>query len=316
MMTFKIAFIGAGSIAQSHFDAIQIAGAQVVGVCTRGKSGEAFAAQNKISVYTQNPTQLIETTQPDAVFLLTQPAAYYDILKTIQPYNLPIFIEKPLANTVAEAETLRSVLPEQVFVGLNRRFYSNVQPLVALLENEPSFMAQVVMPEREKDYGQYSDEVTRNYWDMLQGIHLIDLVTYLAGPLSQVLAHTHWGELPLTMTPQYTMSLYQTERQHRVAFLSNFDSPGGWRIHFFLSKKEIIISPLEKTMIRTLAGFEELPISEADCTAKPGFVAQAQCLIQGVQKGVLPKEWVTFEDALKSMQTLELLFQPKVLSLT
>jgi predicted dehydrogenase len=314
-MPLKIAFIGAGSIAQSHLDAVRLAGAEVVGVCTRGEGGKHFADKNRIPVYANTPAEMIARCQPDALFLLTQPAAYLDILKAIQPYNLPVFIEKPLGNTVQEAEALRAVLPDKVFVGLNRRFYSNIQPLLPIIAAEEAdgscLMAQVIMPEREKDYGQYSDESIRNHWDMLQGIHLIDLITYLAGPLKTLIAGTQWGELPLTSTPQYTMALYETERQHRVSFLSNFDSPGGWRIHLFLPKKELIVSPLEKTTIRSMSGFEELPVSEEDQKAKPGFIAQARCFIQGIQQETLPENWVSFDDALVSMRTLEALFTRK-----
>ncbi|HEY9745867.1 MAG TPA: Gfo/Idh/MocA family oxidoreductase [Oculatellaceae cyanobacterium] len=310
-MSLKIAFVGAGSIAQNHFDALRYAGAEVVGVCTRGESGKLFAEKNRIT-YRQMPEQLMEDCQPDALFLLTQPSAYVEVLARVQPYGLPVFIEKPLGNTVREAEALREFLLEKVFVGLNRRFYSNIRPLLPMLSDEPPFMTQVVMPEREKDYGQYPDAQTRNHWDMLQGIHLIDLITYLAGPLKNVLGGTHWGALPLTEVPQYTMTLYETERKHRVSFLSNFDSPGGWRIHFFLPKKEIIVSPLEKTLIRSLSGLEELPVSELDQKAKPGFIAQAQCFLDGVQSQALPSDWVSFDDALTSMRTLEALFQAKV----
>lgn len=314
-MTVKVAFIGAGSIAQSHLDAVRLAGGDVVGVCTRSEGGQRFAQANGIPHYASSPAQLMAACQPDAVFLLTQPAAYYDILKELQPLNLPLLIEKPLGNRVADAERLRPVLPDKVFVGLNRRFYGNILPLADMIADEPPFMAQVIMPEREKDYGQYADAELRNHWDMLQGIHLVDLITHLAGGCEAVLSGLQWGALPLTETPQYTMALYRTTRQHHVSFLSNFDSPGGWRVHLFLSKKEIMISPLEKTVIRSLSGFEELPVDVRDQQAKPGFLAQTECFFEGVQ-GNLPANWVSFDTALESMKTLEQLFQIKAPALT
>jgi predicted dehydrogenase len=312
-MSAKVAFIGAGSIAQAHLDALRLVGAEIVGVCTRGESGERFAAQNGIAVYTSDPVALIEASRPDALFLLTQPAAYQGLLESVRSFNLPTLIEKPLGNTVIEAEALCSVLPEKTFVGLNRRFYSNIRPILPMLQEEPPFMALVAMPEREKDYGQYDNAAIRNHWDMLQGIHLVDLVTCLAGPCEQIFSHTQWGELPLTTTPQYTMAMYETTRRNRVAFMSNFDSPGGWRIHLFLKKKEIIVAPLEKTVIRSLSGIEELPVTERDQQAKPGFVAQVECFLQGLQTDRLPADWVGFDDALASMRTLETVFPTKAL---
>lgn len=310
--TPRVAFIGAGSIAQSHLEAVRLAGGEVVGVCTRSEAGQAFAQAHGIATFAQRPDALVEACQPDAVFLLTQPESYYAVLSALKPYNRPVLIEKPLGNRVVDAEALRTVLPDTVFVGLNRRFYSNIAPLLPLLADAPPAMAYVVMPEREKDYGQYADAGIRNHWDMLQGIHLVDLATHLLGPCQTVLHACQWGDLPQTTTPQYTMALYETTRQHRVAFLSNFDSPGGWRVHVLLPKQEMIISPVEKTVIRSLSGWDELPISAFDQQAKPGFVAQAACFLEGVrQPATAPKPagWVSFEDALASMRTLEQVFQ-------
>jgi predicted dehydrogenase len=311
-MSFKIIFIGAGSIAQAHLEAFRLAGASVEGVCTRTDSGQQFAQIHGISHYAQTPTELIEITQPDAVVLLTQPTSYREILQAIGPYNLPVLIEKPLGLTVADAALLRPYLPSKTFVGLNRRFYGNIQAVKPLLDElEGPMMVQVTMPEREKDYAQYADPVIRNHWDMLQGIHLVDLAVYLAGPLKTSLAQTQWGNLPYTETSCYTMALYETTQNHRVIFMSNFDSPGGWRIHCFLPKAEVMISPLEKTVIKTMTGIQELAMTDADQQAKPGFLAQARCFLKGVAASpdtALPHDWVTFDDAFQSMQTLEHLF--------
>ena len=301
----KIAFIGAGSIAQAHLDAVRLAGAEVVGVCTRSDRGQVFADTHGIPFFTTNVSQLVESTQPDAIFLLTQPESYLEILKTLKPFNLPTMIEKPLGNTVAEAEALRPYLPDLTFVGLNRRFYGNIQAILPLMNDATEAMIQVVMPEREKDYGQYDDASIRNHWDMLQGIHLVDLVTYLAGPVAKVMGHTSWGDLPLTTTPRYTMSMVETTLKHRVSFMSNFDSPGGWRIHAFLPKAEIMIAPIEKTMVKTMTGVEEIQTTYADTAAKPGFLEQTRCFLQGVsQPQNLPGNWVSFDEALTSMKVL------------
>ncbi len=305
----KIVLIGAGNIAASHVEAFRYAGTDISGVSTRSERGRKFAEQHGIPFFTPSIPELIETCQPDAVLVLTQPGAYLPILQALQPYNLPTFLEKPLGYAVVEAQALRPYLPQTAFVGLNRRFYGNVQAIQPMLLDEPPFMAQLTLPERLRDF-QNRDEITRTHWHMMNSIHGIDLVHFLAGPLNQVESLQQWGKLEATPLPQYTMGTYTTTRQNRVVFMSNLDSPGGWRLHFYLKQREIMLAPIEKTLVKTLSGVEELPPTELDTLGKPGFIAQAQTFLAGLrQPTTLPAQWVSFDSALDSMRLVETLFQ-------
>ena len=305
----KISFIGAGSIAQAHFDALKIAGAEVVSVNTRGETGEAFAKSNNIK-YFSDPEEMLKESSPDAVFLLTPPAAYLDILKNLKPFNLPTFLEKPLALTTAEAEELREYLPSTCFVGLNRRFYSNVIPIKEICDKHSGVLYELVLPERTKDYVNRPLE-ERNFWPMLNGIHCIDLITHLAGRLDKVNNITSWGEVACSDNPQYTLASYQTNKGNNVSYVSNLDSSGGWRIHIHLKQEQITLSPIETTIIKTLSGLTELELSEDDKNAKQGFVAQAKCFLEGAKSpDKLPANWVSFDEALESMKVVEKLHPP------
>ncbi len=303
----KIAFFGAGAIAKSHLDAFRIAGANIVGVCTRTESGKKFAGENGIPHWSASPTALLEKARPDAVCFLTQPSSYKELLAEIKPAGLPVFLEKPISYSVAEAEKLRPDLPKIVFVGQNRRFYSGVRQVREKLLNTKEMFVQLYLPERAKDYA-HCDEITRNTWNFLNGIHGIDLLTYLAGSPKRIIAKEAWGKLEFTKLPRFHTSMYETDRGHRVSFMGGFDAAGGWRLHFFMRQEEIIFAPFEETRIRTLSGIETLQTSADDKNAKPGFVAQAKCFLEGASGNSLGSEWVSFDDALVSMSAIEKIY--------
>jgi predicted dehydrogenase len=305
----RIGFIGAGAIAHSHIQALEFLGAKVVGATTRGESGKYFAEKYPGVQYYNRPEEMIMDCKPDALFILTHPSAYREILRTIQPFRLPVFLEKPLALSCHEAKELLPLLPKVSFVGLNRRFYSNIQQILPLLKNQSSFIAQLTLPERVKDYKSLSNS-DRNNWPMLNSIHCIDLMNFLVGYPSAIIAKSSWGKLEYSSVAQFNVALYETDKGARVSFLSNYDSPGGWRIHIFLTGKEIAIYPLEKTRVISLNGVEEIVPMKEDIDCKPGFVAQARTFIEGVKNpDKVPEGWVSFESALRSMKAVEDLFE-------
>jgi predicted dehydrogenase len=303
----KIGIVGAGNIARFHVEAFRAAGAEVVAVCTRSSSAKAFAEAQRISGSHQSITEMLEKSRPEAVCILTQPESYLSVLQELKPKNLPVFIEKPLGYTVREAEGLRPFLPQKVFIGLNRRFYGGIRAIREKVHSSNGIFAQLFLPDRHKDFSQ-RNEKTRQNWPMLNGIHGVDLLTHLVGPPRRMLATEGWGKMEGETIPRFQAALYEADRETRVTFMTNFDSSGGWRLHFFLPQEEIIISPFEETKIKKMTGIELIPTVQEDKNHKPGFVAQARCFLQGCQSADLPDDWVSFDDAIQSMRVIHTLF--------
>ncbi len=303
----KVAFIGAGHIAKFHLQAFRHLGADVTAVCTRTESGAAFAKENGIAKSYRSIPQMLEEVRPDAVCVLTQPVSYIEILTHLKPLNVPVLLEKPIGYTVKEAEALIPFLPAQVFVGQNRRFYGGIRAIRERVQGASEIFAQLFLPERAKDFS-HRDELTRNSWHMLNGIHGVDLLTYLIGSPKRIMACDQWGKLEFTTLPRFNVALYEAERSNRAVFMTNFDSAGGWRIHLFLPQEEIIISPFEETKIKRMTGVEVLPMSEDDKLGKPGFIGQARCFLEGVKTSSSGSEWVSFESGLSSMRAIQMFF--------
>lgn len=310
----KLILIGAGNIAQAHVEAFRLAGTDVVGVCTRSDRGQIFAEQHNIPHFSQSISDLVNTTQPDGALILTQPSAYEAVLAELKPFKLPVLLEKPFGMTVAEGTKLKPLLPTKAMMAHNRRFYGHVQVVVKELQTtEKPMVATLILPEREKDVA-HRDDITRNAWPMLNHIHGIDLCRYLTGDLATLHTHQALGELTFSCHPRYTSAVYTTNRGHLVNFVSNLDSPGGWRLHVLREKEEVIFSPFEQGQRKTMTGVSVIePSTDADTQAKPGFLAQAQCFLAGLASETLPANWVTVDDALASMALVEALY-PRLVS--
>lgn len=301
----KIGIVGAGRIANFHYEAFKAAGAEVAAVCTRGETGQTFAKERGMNYYS-SLHELIEKESPEAVCLLTQPSSYPSLLEVVKAKNIPTFLEKPVSYSYQEGSDLKKLLPEKVMVGQNRRFYSNINKVMNLLDNN-KVSAHVFINERAKDI-RLRDQRDRDNWHVMNGIHGVDLMKYMFGNPEKMLFQSQWQDMDFSRLKQFNSAVFETTKGHRVFFNSNFDSPGGWRIHFFYSETEVSVLPIEKTSIKSISGgLTEVEVDKVDTEYKQGFYAQAKCFLDGV-RGDLPKEWVHYDDALDSIELTEKLY--------
>ena len=303
----KICLIGAGNIAEAHLKALRAAGAEVTAVCTRGDSGRQFAARHDLHYYPALTTMLTGES-PQGVYLLTQPAAYAELLAVLKRYDLPVMIEKPVGYSSAHARQLRDGLPALTMVGHNRRFYANLEFARAMIGASP-VSAHFFICERARDI-QHRDQADHNRWHVMNAIHGIDTIRYLFGDVVAIPFLHRSAALSFSSLPRLVHADLVTERGHRVRFASNFDSPGGWRCFVFTEQREIVIEPIEKTVVRRIGAHDVFETPADDRDFKPGFLAQARTFLAGVaHPDALPAAWVGFDDAMQSISLCETLYE-------
>lgn len=303
----KICLLGAGNIAEAHLMALRAAGAEVTAVCTRGDSGRQFAARHGLHYYPQLEAMLAGET-PQGIYLLTQPSAYAELLAALKPHDLPVMIEKPVGYSSAHARQLRELLPSLTMVGHNRRFYANLGFARATLGEQP-VSAHFFICERARDF-QHREQADRDRWHVMNAIHGIDTIRYLFGDVVAVPFLYRSEALSFSRLPRLVNADLVTERGHRVRFASNFDSPGGWRCFVFTDQREVVIEPIEKTVVRRIGAQEVFETPADDRDFKPGFLAQARTFLAGIARpDALPEAWVGFDDALQSITLCETLYE-------
>lgn len=104
----RTAFIGAGHMAGRHLDALRRVTSphQVVGVCDlRSEAAQDLARRANTEAYT-SVAELLRETRPDIVHVCTHPASHNDMTRQALLAGANVYVEKPFAETRAEAEAL------------------------------------------------------------------------------------------------------------------------------------------------------------------------------------------------------------------
>ncbi|MHB0938795.1 MAG: Gfo/Idh/MocA family oxidoreductase [Armatimonadota bacterium] len=114
--------------------------------------------------------------RPDAVVSVTPIAATRAVTRELLPYGVPLLIEKPLGNSIAEAREIAAMVGgAPVMVSMNRRFDPGINRALAWArEQGPIRFARATQLRPGRDEADF-------VWGT--GIHVIDALNYLAGPL-------------------------------------------------------------------------------------------------------------------------------------
>ncbi len=109
--TIKVLVVGCGHMGTSHAKAYhQLSGFEIVGLVSRSPQSrntlsELIGGRSTFSDY----GSALKITQPDAVSVNTYPDTHYEYVKMALMAGAHVFVEKPLALTVEEAEELVSL---------------------------------------------------------------------------------------------------------------------------------------------------------------------------------------------------------------
>lgn len=104
----KAALIGTGQIARQHLTCIkQLPGVDVVGVCDLSPAAAEFAAERHgVSAWFTDYRAMLDKTRPDVVHITTPMASHYRLALDVLGANAHVIVEKPMTETLPEAELL------------------------------------------------------------------------------------------------------------------------------------------------------------------------------------------------------------------
>jgi len=198
----RLALVGCGRIAGTHFDAIrEVDGLDLVGVCdvveTRAReAGE----QNGVPWFTSYPRMLAEVAC-DAVTICTPSGLHPQHGILAARAGKHVICEKPMAITLSAADELVHACDEhgvQLFVIKQNRLNPSVQLVKRALDKGRFgrlYLANTTVRwTRPQEY--YDQAPWRGTWEfdggafMNQASHYVDLIQWLAGPVESVIAKT------------------------------------------------------------------------------------------------------------------------------
>ncbi len=200
-MKNKIHFglIGCGMISKFHAQALQaIDGAELSGIYDPYKPAMERAAQDYGARTYDTLEAMLESPEIDAVCILTPNGTHAPLAHQALWTGKHVVVEKPMAITKADAELLVQTAREtglQLCVISQLRFSPAIQAVRRAVE-EGAF-GRIVSASLSMKYYRTQEYYTASNWRgtwemdgggalMNQGIHGVDLLQYLAGPVKRV----------------------------------------------------------------------------------------------------------------------------------
>jgi len=101
----RIAIVGAGWIAEDHRAVLRNLGHDLAAVCDVDRAKAERLARGEARVYT-DWTELLEQEELDALWVATPPLHHAAPTTAALERGLPVYLEKPLARTVDDAEAI------------------------------------------------------------------------------------------------------------------------------------------------------------------------------------------------------------------
>jgi predicted dehydrogenase len=203
-MKLKFAIVGTGMISHVHAQAIQaLANSELTYVLSRDeKSGREFARSYGIR-YTTSAEELLKSGDVDAVSVCTPSGTHADWAVRIANHGKHVIVEKPLDISLAKAkEAIRACRANGVKLGVifQLRFMDETRKAKRLLEE--GVLGKMIEADAYMKFHRPADYYRSSSWKgtrsldgggalMNQGIHGIDLLLWLAGPVKSVTAQVH-----------------------------------------------------------------------------------------------------------------------------
>jgi UDP-N-acetylglucosamine 3-dehydrogenase len=208
--TIKVAVIGAGNMGANHIRVLSdIEGVRLAGVCDSNREAVArkLTRYGIGDAYT-DVDSLVRGESPDAVVVASPTHTHLAIVTRCLERGLHVFVEKPMASTIAECEqmmTAASRAGRTLFVGHIERWNPVIVKLRENYLGEIYYIETVRSgPFPKRLYGSKDGVVI----DL--AVHDLDLVAHLLGGLKQIYAHLI--RIGSKKQDVYARMMYQTAR--------------------------------------------------------------------------------------------------------
>ncbi len=286
----RLALVGYGRIAPKHLQAFRALGAEFVACCNRSPEGRQKAErEGGIPRTYARIDEMLGQERPDGVVCCASTDQVYSAALEILPHGLPTLLEKPPGTSWDEFQHLCQLSEKtgtEVMVALNRRHYSVLRKAIedaGGLENITAvFIEWSEDPQHLLNRGFSLDQISRMVFG--NTLHGLDLLTFLAGPVSvPATVGLDFGQ-PL----RWMMALQGVSQRGALAtFNSTWDSPGRWRVSFCSRGRRYVFAPLEACQVSEIGVKETRTIApdDVDTRFKPGFYSQASAFLDAIGSG-------------------------------
>ncbi|ASQ46430.1 Gfo/Idh/MocA family protein [Legionella clemsonensis] len=306
MNGLNVAVIGAGKMGREHIKAFQaIDGVKVTGLFSRTKTtAEQMAKEFNIPCVTDSVADLYEKSAAHLVVVAVPELQANSIAKACFQHNWNVLLEKPAGYDLRDANDIAEAALQargQVFVALNRRFYSSALTILSDL-NANNDAKRYIHIQDQQSFAEargchHPEEVVQKFM-YANSIHVIDLIRYFArGEVTHVQQISPWQQ----EKSQMVISYIEFDSGDKALYECIWQGPGPWACAVSTAYRRWSMQPLEKACFQNANEriAHEVEMDIKDQQFKAGFYRQAQ----EVCKAVLGEksQVITIKESLKTM---------------
>lgn len=308
----RVAIIGAGRMAREHARAfLDISDVKLVGIHSRTKSkAEVISAEMGIQGVYDSIEELYDKSRPDLVIIAVSILAAREVCRRCFAFPCKLLLEKPPGYNLAEAEAIQAmarISNHQVWVALNRRFYSSTQAMMAGLAEEEGPRFIHVQDQQDRDESKRNgqpDLVIQNLMFAVS-IHVIDYLSFVGrGEVTRVtraFPKGKWDSNAVIATVEFSSG-------DRGIYEGIWDAPGPWFVAVNTPRIRWELRPLEQAAFQRRGERTLQPVAPHawDVQFKPGLRAMAESVVTSVRGGT--GQCPTLRDAITSMRLIQAIF--------
>lgn len=291
----KVAVVGLGGIAQKAYLPVfaEMENIEVHLYTRNAQKLKHLSEKYRFDHYHQSINSMIESGI-NAAFVHSSTASHPEVIRTFLSHNIPVYVDKPIANNLEEVEELTRLAAEKntiLMTGFNRRYAPKYQELKALSDKN-----MIVM--QKNRVAQAGEARTFIYDDF---IHVIDTIRFLLdAKIDQVNVFPVWQkELLSSITVQISAG-----DKVATAIMNRDSGVNEERLAVMTPGAKYEVENVTETHIYegTTERFERFGDWETTLY-KRGFVPIIQAFLTAVRNG--EKAPISEEDALQTHQLAE-----------
>ncbi|MBC1647528.1 Gfo/Idh/MocA family oxidoreductase [Listeria welshimeri] len=291
----KVAVVGLGGIAQKAYLPVfaEMENIEVHLYTRNAQKLKHLSEKYRFDHYHQSINSMIESGI-NAAFVHSSTASHPEVIRTFLSHNIPVYVDKPIADNLEEVEELTRLAAEKntiLMTGFNRRYAPKYQELKALSDKN-----MIVM--QKNRVAQAGEARTFIYDDF---IHVIDTIRFLLdAKIDQVNVFPVWQkELLSSITVQISAG-----DKVATAIMNRDSGVNEERLAVMTPEAKYEVENVTETHIYegTTERFERFGDWETTLY-KRGFVPIIQAFLTAVRNG--EKAPISEEDALQTHQLAE-----------
>jgi predicted dehydrogenase len=308
----KVAFIGAGAMAQEHARAFgDISGVTLAGIHSRTRArAQSLADALKIRRVSDSVTGLYEETRADLVVIAVKELALWEVCQTAFALPWTVFMEKPPGYNLAGTDQLLKLAEscrQNPLVGLNRRHLSSTLAVTNGLTGVPDARFIQVFDQEDLAGARaagHPEEVVR-HWMFANAIHMVDYLRFFGrGTITGVQQILRWNPLH----PGMVVARVDFDGGDIGLYQAVWHAPGPWAVVVTTPAMRYELRPVESAAFqrpneRTLIPMEKHPW---DTQFKPGFRRQAGEIIHHLRGQ--PASLVSLSQARETMELIHRIY--------